>query len=132
MQSAREVQGVLSVLYNIAKENPDLEMTLSQSVSGGLMAGAGAVLGGLLGGKEGMLTGAAIGGVMGYLNAEDFKPVWKILQNMSDEERSRFAAAVKRECVEMGIRFLSDAIGRQTRSASRELLRRSMQRFGYK
>ena len=131
MHSAREVQGVLSVLYKIARENPDLKMTLSQSVSGGLITGAGACLGGLLGGKEGMLAGAAIGGAVAYLNADDFKPVWKILQNMSDEERSRFAAAVESECVEMGIQFLSDAISRQTRSTSRELLRRSMKQFGY-
>ncbi len=102
---------IFSILKEISSAHPDLGITIDETVKGAITmggsTGAGAMVGGLLGGPVGMFAGSAVGYALGSLaaanNVKSFKPLWKVLSDMSQEEETKLVAIAKRVILREGI-----------------------------
>ena len=81
--SAVELQRVLAILA----DEDQLKVTVKAAGYGGVVAGVTTTIGGLIAGPAGLLVGGALGGVLAYANAEDFKPVSLVVKEMNAHER---------------------------------------------
>ena len=124
------VVDIFSVLYEIAKVNNDLKITIEESVNGAAAMGGsallGALVGGLLGGRNGMITGGAIGfgGGAAYTaaNAKPFKPIYQVLSEMTKEDRQRVVEAAKVIITRKGIDLANQIVGKYGSQFAREFL----------
>jgi len=83
-------------LMTVLSEDKNLQVTVSESLKGGLTAGVAATLGGLLLGPRGLALGGALGGVLGAVMSEDkFKPVSQAIMEMSDPDQRRLVEAIR-------------------------------------
>ena len=128
---AVNVPRALKLLNDLARVHPDLEMTVRQSARGGLLAGIGAAVGGLLLGQKGILAGGALGGAVAMATSEDFKPVWKIVEEMSPSERRKLALLFVRKCAEFGINYLITNGDEVSFNVGERLLKVAMEAMGY-
>ena len=81
--SAVELQRVLAILA----DEDQLKVSVKGAGFGGVVAGVTTTIGGLIAGPAGLLVGGALGGVLAYANAEDFKPVSQVVKEMNAHER---------------------------------------------
>ena len=81
--SAVELQRVLAILA----DEDQLKVSVKGAGYGGVVAGVTTTIGGLIAGPAGLLVGGALGGVLAYANAEDFKPVSQVVKEMNAHER---------------------------------------------
>lgn len=81
--SPAELQRVLAILA----DEDQLKVTVKGAGYGGVVAGVTTTIGGLIAGPAGLLVGGALGGVLAYANAEDFKPVSQVVKEMNAHER---------------------------------------------
>ncbi|XP_044175886.1 protein C19orf12 homolog [Acropora millepora] len=81
--SAAELQRVLAILA----DEDQLKVSVKGAGYGGVVAGVTTTIGGLIAGPAGLLVGGALGGVLAYANAEDFKPVSQVVKEMNAHER---------------------------------------------
>jgi len=117
MQAAYDI---FEILYEISQANPDLRVTLSEVSRGagamGLCTAVGAAIGGLINGREGMIAGASAGFAGGTAYAiattNDFKPLHKILAEMSPEDEEKLVKAAKRVIRKKAINLTTQIIGR--------------------
>lgn len=85
---------LVDVLSKLAKDN-NLQVSLKQSLTGGVIAGTCATVGGLLGGPIGIAAGATLGGLYGaWSTSGTFKPVYSVLQEMSPIEKERLYRSI--------------------------------------
>lgn len=91
--SSTDLLGVVSLL---SKEE-NLQVTVGESVKGGLIAGLGAVIGGLAFGPRGLAIGGASGGVLAAVLAESsFKSVAEVIRNdLTEEDRQKLVTHVR-------------------------------------
>lgn len=75
-------EAVISVFRTISKEK-DLQVCVTESLTGGLIAGSSNVINGLLGGPIGMAIGGLVGGLTAAKASKDFKPVGVVIMNMT-------------------------------------------------
>ncbi|GFT64004.1 uncharacterized protein NPIL_530701 [Nephila pilipes] len=86
---------VIDLLCTLAEEER-LKVTLSESLKGGLITGAGAAVGGLLLGPIGFPIGGALGGgVAAVTCGNKFQPVSQVIATMSQERRERLANKIR-------------------------------------
>ncbi|XP_074618988.1 protein C19orf12 homolog [Acropora palmata] len=81
--SSVELQRVLAILA----DEDQLKVSVKSAGYGGVVAGVTTTIGGLIAGPAGLLVGGALGGVLAYANAEDFKPVSQVVKEMNAHER---------------------------------------------
>jgi len=81
--SSVELQRVLAIL----EDEDQLKVSVKSAGYGGVVAGVTTTIGGLIAGPAGLLVGGALGGVLAYANAEDFKPVSQVVKEMNAHER---------------------------------------------
>ena len=77
------LQRVLAILA----DEDQLKVTVRAAGYGGVVAGVTTTIGGLIAGPAGLLVGGALGGLLAYANAEDFKPVSQVVKEMNVHER---------------------------------------------
>ena len=131
MQAVVSVAKAYSFLYEIARLHPEMEATLVKSTQGAVMAGTGAFVGGLFGGPLGIFVGGALGGAVGAMSSKDFRPVWQIIANMTDGEKSQLAAEVTNVCQRLGIEYLTITATRLSQEKGRQLLKCVMEKLQY-
>ena len=85
------LQRVLAILA----DEDQLKVTVRASGYGGVVAGVTTTIGGLIAGPAGLLVGGALGGVIAYANAGDFKPVSKVVKEMNAHERQLLYNAMR-------------------------------------
>lgn len=78
-----EVQRVMAVLA----DEDQLKVTVKSSAYGGVVAGVTTTVGGLLAGPPGLLIGGAVGGLLAYKSAGNFRPVSQVINDMNAHER---------------------------------------------
>ena len=71
----------------ILADEDQLKVTMKNSAYGGVVAGVTTTVGGLLGGPPGLLLGGALGGILAYKSAGDFRPVSQVINDMNAHER---------------------------------------------
>lgn len=81
--SVVELQRVMAILA----DEDQLKVTMKNSAYGGVVAGVTTTVGGLLGGPPGLLLGGALGGILAYKSAGDFRPVSQVINDMNAHER---------------------------------------------
>ncbi|KAK2560796.1 hypothetical protein P5673_016599 [Acropora cervicornis] len=89
--SAVELQRVLAILA----DEDQLKVSVKSAGYGGVVAGVTTTIGGLIAGPAGLLVGGALGGVLAYANAEDFKPVSQVVKEMNAHERQLLYNAMR-------------------------------------
>ena len=85
------LQRVLAILA----DEDQLKVTVRASGYGGVVAGVTTTIGGLIAGPAGLLVGGALGGVLAYANAGDFKPVSQVVKEMNAHERQLLYNAMR-------------------------------------
>jgi len=84
--TADDVIQILAILANEEK----LQVTVTESLKGGAIAGIACFVGGLLGGSKGLAIGAAIGGIgAAVFTHGKFESVGSVLQNMSKDDKEK-------------------------------------------
>ena len=86
-----EVQRVMAVLA----DEDQLKVTVKSSAYGGVVAGVTTTVGGLLAGPPGLLIGGAVGGLLAYKSAGNFRPVSQIINDMNAHERQLLYDTIK-------------------------------------
>jgi len=77
----------MGVLMVLAQEEK-LQVTVTESLKGGVVTGVATTVGGLLGGPPGFLIGAGLGSVAAYFSSSGkFQSVAEILSNMDAENK---------------------------------------------
>ena len=89
--STVQLQRVLAILA----DEDQLKVTVRAAGYGGVVAGVTTTIGGLIAGPAGLLVGGALGGVLAYANAGDFKPVSQVIKEMNAHERQLLYRATK-------------------------------------
>ena len=97
--SAVELQRVLAILA----DEDQLKVSVKGAGYGGVVAGVTTTIGGLIAGPAGLLVGGALGGVLAYANAEDFKPVSQVVKEMNAHERQLLYGATRDIVDKLGI-----------------------------
>jgi len=73
-----------------------VQVTVRESVKGGLITGSIASVGGVILGPPGLAIGGAIGGIIATIWAGNtFRPVSQVIVEMRDSDKQRLAAAVQ-------------------------------------
>ena len=85
------LQRVLAILA----DEDQLKVTVRASGYGGVVAGVTTTIGGLIAGPAGLLVGGALGGVLAYANAGNFKPVSQVVKEMNAHERQLLYNAMR-------------------------------------
>ena len=109
---------IFSVLLEISEANNDLKLTITESAKGAMAMGgstsAGAMAGGLLGGPPGMIVGGFLGFMFGanyaINNVQNFKPLWQVLSEMSEEDKTKLEATAVLVIQREGINFANDIV----------------------
>ena len=81
--SAVDLQRVMAVLA----DEDELKVTMKNAAYGGVVAGVATTVGGLVAGPPGLLIGGALGGLLAYGSAGNFKPVSQVIKDMNAHER---------------------------------------------
>ncbi|XP_068721640.1 protein C19orf12 homolog [Montipora capricornis] len=89
--SVVEFQRVMSILA----DEDQLKVTVKTSAYGGVVAGVTTTIGGLIAGPAGLLVGGAVGGMLAYKSAGNFKPVSQVINDMNAHERQLLYDAMK-------------------------------------
>lgn len=89
--SVVEFQRVMSILA----DEDQLKVTVKTSAYGGVVAGVTTTIGGLIAGPAGLLVGGAVGGMLAYKSAGNFKPVSQVINDMNAHERQLLYDATK-------------------------------------
>ena len=121
---------VYMVLCEISKAHEDLGDTLSESVKGAAAMGGstftGAMAGALVGGPIGMIAGGAIGfaGGAAYVaaNVKTFKPLHKVLSEMSNEDKKKLVEAAKVMIQRKSINLAQQIVGKYSTEFARTFL----------
>jgi len=84
-----EIEPVIDLFATLAEEEK-LQVAVTNSLLGGLVAGTATVLGGLLMGPVGLAVGGTVGGTVSYLRSRNkFISVGEILMNMDPKLKER-------------------------------------------
>jgi len=84
-----EIEPVIDLMATLAEEEK-LQVAVTNSLLGGLVAGTATVLGGLLMGPVGLAVGGTVGGTVSYLRSRNkFISVAEILINMDPKLKER-------------------------------------------
>ena len=121
---------VYMVLCEISKVHEDLGDTLTESVKGAATMGGstftGAMAGALVGGPIGMIAGGAIGfaGGAAYAAAttKTFKPLHKVLSEMSKEDKKKLVEAAKVIIQRKSINLVQQIVGKYGSQFARTFL----------
>lgn len=121
---------VLNLLTDIAKEqvNADLGVTISESSRGAVKVGATALVSSLVLGPVGFLVGSVGGGIWAYTTSSDFKPLYVVIAEMTQDEKDRVVSVAMTVANERSIEL---ALGHfitsspQARSFLMEVMRRA-------
>ena len=121
---------IYMVLSEISKVHKDLGDTLSESVKGAAAMGGstftGAVAGALVGGPIGMIAGGAIGFAGGATYAaattKTFKPLHKVLGEMSSEDKKKLVEAAKVIIQRRSINLAQQIVGKYGSEFARTFL----------
>ena len=89
--SAVQLQQVLAILA----DQDQLKVTVRASGYGGVVACVTTTIGGLIAGPAGLLVGGALGGVLAYASAGDFKPVSDVIKEMTPLQRQLLYNAMR-------------------------------------
>ena len=89
--SAVQLQRVLAILA----DEDQLKVTVKGAGYGGVVAGVTTTIGGLIAGPAGLLAGGALGGVLAYASAGDFKPVSQVIKEMNPRQRQLLYNAMR-------------------------------------
>ena len=89
--SVVEFQRVMAILA----DEDQLKVTLKSSSYGGVVAGVATTVGGIVAGPPGLLIGGAVGGLLAYKTAGDFRPVSQVIKDMNAHERQLLYNAMK-------------------------------------
>lgn len=89
--SVVEFQRVMAILA----DEDQLKVTVKSAGYGGVLAGLTTAVGGLVAGPPGLLVGGALGGVLAYSSAGNFKPVSQVIKDMNAHERQLLYEAMK-------------------------------------
>ena len=89
--SAVDLQRVMAVLA----DEDELKVTMKHAVYGGVVAGVVTAVGGLVAGPPGLAIGGAVGGLLAYGSAGNFKPVSQVIKEMDAHERQVLYDAMK-------------------------------------
>ena len=89
--SAVQLQRVLAILA----DEDQLKVTVKGAGYGGVVAGVTTTVGGLIAGPAGLLVGGALGGVLAYASAGDFKPVSQVIKEMNPRQRQLLYNAMR-------------------------------------
>jgi len=83
-------------LMTVLAEDKKLQVTVTESAKGGLLAGGAATLGGLLLGPPGLAIGGAVGGCLAmYIANDKFRPVALVLtEDMTLAQQQKLVGAV--------------------------------------
>ncbi|XP_028392337.1 protein C19orf12 homolog [Dendronephthya gigantea] len=94
---------LVDVLAKLAKDN-NLQVSVKQSLKGGVIAGTGATVGGLLGGPIGIGVGATIGGMIGaWSTSGTFRSVYSILQELTPIEKEKMHRSIMTAIGDVGL-----------------------------
>ena len=93
------LQRVLAILA----DEDQLKVTVKGAGYGGVVAGVTTTIGGLIAGPAGLLVGGALGGLLAYANAGDFKPVSQVVKEMNAHERQLLYNATRDIVDNLGI-----------------------------
>ena len=86
-----DLQRVMAVLA----DEDELKVTMKSSAYGGVVAGVATTVGGLVAGPPGLLIGGALGGLLAYGSAGNFKPVSQVIKDMNAHERQLLYNAMR-------------------------------------
>jgi len=88
---------IVNIISKLSDES-GLKVTVTESVKGGVIAGAACTIGGVLLGPPGLAIGGAIGGCLAYvLGNGKFRPVSDvIMHDMRPEDRQELVRSVER------------------------------------
>eukprot|EP01119_Soliformovum_irregulare_P008800 TRINITY_DN21914_c0_g1_i1.p1 TRINITY_DN21914_c0_g1~~TRINITY_DN21914_c0_g1_i1.p1 ORF type:complete len:134 (+),score=21.53 TRINITY_DN21914_c0_g1_i1:108-509(+) len=83
------------MLTRIADQNPQLKITVDESVKASLMVGGVTLVGSLLLGPVGIIAGAAIGGSVAYATSKPFTSAFVLLSKLDEQQREQLLATVQ-------------------------------------
>ena len=87
----------------------------------------GTMLGGVLAGPPGALIGGVAGSLIGYMTADEYQSMLKVMRNLSDKDKEKIAKKVQELVGSVGIEELVRFIGTQVqRDALLHLLRNAL------
>jgi len=88
---------IVNIISKLSDES-GLKVTVTESVKGGVIAGAACTIGGVLLGPPGLAIGGAIGGCLAYvLGNGKFRPVSDVIKHdMRPEDRQELVRSVER------------------------------------
>lgn len=89
--SVVEFQRVMAILA----DEDQLKVTVKSSAYGGVVAGVATTVGGIVAGPPGLLIGGAVGGLLAYKTAGDFRPVSQVIKDMNAHDRQLLYNAMK-------------------------------------
>jgi len=89
--SVVEFQRVMAILA----DEDQLKVTVKSSAYGGVVAGVATTVGGIVAGPPGLLIGGAVGGLLAYKTAGDFRPVSQVIKDMNAHDRQLLYDAMK-------------------------------------
>lgn len=84
------VHEILEACELLARQD-NLNICIQESMKGAALAGLSSFFGGVMLGPPGIAIGAAVGGVAGSSICRQYKPLYQIIQEMSEEDKKRLA-----------------------------------------
>lgn len=122
---------VLNLLTDIAKEqvNADLGVTISESSRGAVKVGATTLVSSLVLGPVGFIVGSIGGGLWAYATSSDFKPLYDVLCDMTEDEKGRVVALARNVATEKVFELALASVVTSSPEA-RDFLLEVMRRFG--
>ncbi|XP_023324919.1 protein C19orf12 [Eurytemora carolleeae] len=82
-------------LLTVLSDEKGIQVTLRQSLKGGLITGSIASICAFILGPAGLAVGGAVGGVIAAYTADTFRPVSQVMQEMTYSDQERLALAVR-------------------------------------
>lgn len=123
---------VFQSLLNIAGQNNDLKVTVTEALKGTAVTAAATLCGGLLLGPAGLAVGGAVGGAVAYVMSKPYKPVGQILNEMNERQRQELVQAAISEAKKLGIDLSAIAIDILDSAVARKILAEALKCCGYK
>ena len=87
--------GQLQLVLAILADEDQLKVSVKGADYGGVVAGVTTTIGGLIAGPAGLLVGGALGGVLAYASAGDFKRVSQVIKEMNPRQRQLLYDAMR-------------------------------------
>uniref|UniRef100_H2YM29 Uncharacterized protein n=1 Tax=Ciona savignyi TaxID=51511 RepID=H2YM29_CIOSA len=84
---------VMQLLVTLAQEE-NIQVTVTQALRGGLLAGGGALVGGLIGGPVGIAFGASVGGLAAVATSQEFKPLYVVIKQLPAPQKKELERRV--------------------------------------